>query len=94
MYVIKKKEGNQMKINAKERKETTIVSISPGQVFRFSNNIYMRVYDADTDIQCDDCGERVELDGGYLAVDLEDGGLYTFYGRETIEMIDCEVYEK
>lgn len=82
-----------MKINAKERKETTIVSIPPGQVFRFSNNVYMRVYDADTDIQCDDCGEKVELNG-YLAVDLEDGGLYTFYGRETIEIIDCEVYEK
>lgn len=93
MYVIKKKEGNQMKINAKGRKETTIVSIPPGQVFRFSNNVYMRVYDADTDIQCDNCGEKVDLEC-YLAVDLEDGGLYTFYGRETIEIIDCEVYEK
>ena len=66
-----------------------------GEVFVFDNTFYMKVYDADLDNYCDNCGDYVTLNMNYsYGVDLEDGGIYAFSPCEEVRRIECEVVEK
>ena len=66
-----------------------------GDVFELEGTLYMKVYEADIDNYCDNCGDYVPLDTKYCyGVVLEDGGLYAFNACEEVRKIECEVVEK
>lgn len=66
-----------------------------GDVFELEETLYMKVYEADMDNYCDNCGDYVTLDvNNCYGVDLEDGGLYAFSHCEEVTKVECEVIEK
>lgn len=88
-----------MKITRKNAtKEITMREVERGQVFEVfevRNSLYMKVYDADTDIRCFDCcfdcNEETDFSDNCLAVSLDDGGLYSFSPYEKVIIKECEV---
>lgn len=83
-----------MKITRKNKVTTTTMrEVKDGQVFEHSYELYMKVYDADTENYCQNCGELIELDefNTFLAVNLANGGLYDFSPAEEVIIKECEV---
>lgn len=83
-----------MKITRKNKVVTTTIrEVKDGQVFEYSNELYMKVYDADTEIYCPNCDELIDLNNfnTFLAVNLADGGLYDFSPAEEVIIKECEV---
>lgn len=83
-----------MKITRKNRVvSTTVKDVKDGQVFEHCSELYMKVYDADTEIYCPVCDEAIDLSeiNFFLAVNLADGGLYSFSPAEEVIIKECEV---
>lgn len=76
-------------------KEVYLRDLRCGDVFELEETLYMKVYEADMDNYCDNCGDYVTLNvNNCYGVDLEDGGLYAFSPCEEVRKIECEVIEK
>ena len=76
-------------------KENHLRDLRCGDVFELEGTLYMKVYEADINNYCDNCGDYVTLDvNNSYGVDLEDGGIYAFSPCEEVRKVECEVIEK
>lgn len=85
-----------MKISRKDNSVTTLLrELKCGDVFELDQVLYIKVYEADLENYCPNCGDYVCLDTDYCyGVDLKDGGLYEFGSYEEVRKVECEVIEK
>lgn len=85
-----------MKVTRKNpTSEINLREVRCGEIFEFDNALYIKIYEADIETYCDNCGDCVTLDtNDCYGVDLKDGGLYAFNPCEKVKRVNCEVVEK